>query len=152
MRKMLSFLSCVLLVSGTMPRAARAQTAPKTPIQHLVVIFGENESFDQYFGMYPQALNPPGEPRFTALLGTPTVSGLSSSLLTNNPNLNPANGAGASNPFRLGHAQALTADQGHGYTAEQSSVNNFAMDLFPSKTGAAGAPPKGYPPMVATKD
>jgi phospholipase C len=50
MRKILSFLSCVLLVRSTMPRAARAQAAPKTPIQHLVVIFGENESFDHYFG------------------------------------------------------------------------------------------------------
>jgi len=134
-----------------MPPEARAQTAPKTPIQHLVVIFGENESFDHYFGTYPHALNPPGEPRFTALLGTPAVNGLSGLLLTNNPNLTPANGAGASSPFRLGRVQALTADQGHGYTAEQSSFNNFAMDLFPSKTGAAGAPPKGYPPVVATK-
>lgn len=112
MRKILSFLSCVLLVRSTMPRAARAQAAPKTPIQHLVVIFGEIESFDHYFGTYPHALNLPGEPRFTALPGTPAVNGLSGSLLTNNPNSNPANDAGASNPFRLGDAQALTADQG----------------------------------------
>src|SRR5205814_1651996 len=34
-----------------------------TPIQHLVVIFQENVSFDHYFGTYPTALNPPGEPR-----------------------------------------------------------------------------------------
>jgi len=151
MRKVLSFLSCALLVSSTIPQAARAQTAPATPIQHLVVIFGENESFDHYFGTYPRALNPPGEPRFTALPGTPAVNGLSGALLTSNPNLNPANGAGASNPFRLGHAQALTADQSHGYTAEQSSFDNFLMDLFPLKTGSAGAPPSGYPPVVATK-
>jgi phospholipase C len=34
-----------------------------TPIQHLVVIYQENVSFDHYFATYPAALNPPGEPR-----------------------------------------------------------------------------------------
>src|SRR5580704_15634659 len=29
-----------------------------TPIKHLVVIFGENISFDHYFGSYPYAANP----------------------------------------------------------------------------------------------
>ena len=38
-----------------------------TPIKHLVVIFGENISFDHYFGVYPEATNPPGEPAFTAV-------------------------------------------------------------------------------------
>jgi phospholipase C len=36
---------------------AAARTA--TPIQHLVVIYQENHSFDNYFGTYPHALNPP---------------------------------------------------------------------------------------------
>src|SRR5579875_1422972 len=40
------------------------QTA--TPIKHLVVIYGENVSFDHYFGTYPNATNPAGEPAFTA--------------------------------------------------------------------------------------
>ncbi|NUY31892.1 hypothetical protein F0160_15455 [Paraburkholderia sp. JPY303] len=44
-----------------------------TPIKHVVVIFGENVSFDHYFGTYPQATNPVGEPRFTAAAGTPTL-------------------------------------------------------------------------------
>src|SRR5882757_3941384 len=99
-----------------------ARTA--TPIQHLVVIFGENISFDHYFGTYPKAVNPPGQPRFVALPGTPGVNGLTPALLTNNPNLNPANGAGAANPFRLNRNQALTADQNHGDTAEQQSFDN----------------------------
>jgi phospholipase C len=38
------------------------QTA--TPIEHLVVIFQENVSFDHYFATYPVALNPSGEPSF----------------------------------------------------------------------------------------
>src|SRR5271165_3647586 len=47
-----------------------------TPIKHLVVIFDENVSFDHYFGTYPYAPNPPGEPAFHAKPGTPHVNGL----------------------------------------------------------------------------
>ncbi len=109
-----------------------------TPIKHIVVIFGENVSFDHYFGTYPQATNPPGEPAFNPLPRTPQVDGLTQQLLNNNPNLNGANGTGASNPFRIDHAQAETADQNHGYTAEQEAYDNGKMDLFPLHTGTAG--------------
>jgi phospholipase C len=57
-----------------------------TPIKHLVVLFQENASFDHYFGTYPNAANPPGEPAFTARGNTPAVDGLTPQLLTNNPN------------------------------------------------------------------
>src|SRR5208283_1242593 len=110
---------CALLVLNPYLASAATVTAPTTPIQHVVIIFGENISFDHYFGTYPQAQNPPGQPRFTALANTPSVNGLTPGLLTNNPNLNPANGAGASNPFRLNRNQALTADQNHNYGPEQ---------------------------------
>src|SRR5262249_25317681 len=33
-------------------------------IEHVVVIFQENVSFDHYFGAYPHATNPAGEPSF----------------------------------------------------------------------------------------
>lgn len=114
---------------------------PSTPIQHVVVIYGENESFDHYFGTYPKALNPPGQPRFTALPGTPPVNNYEAtpSLLTANPNLNSANGTGATNPFRFNRTQALTTSQSHSYTPEQNSFDLGAMDLFPSKTGSAGS-------------
>jgi phospholipase C len=36
-----------------------------TPIKHLVIIFDENNSFDHYFGTYPHAANPSGEPPFS---------------------------------------------------------------------------------------
>ena len=114
-----------------------------TPIKHLVVIFQENVSFDHYFGTYPNALNPAGEPSFRARRGTPTVNGLSQALLANNPNLNPANGTGATNPFRLDRSQAVTRDQGHGYKAEQQAFDNGLMDLFPLFVGKAGPPPTG---------
>jgi phospholipase C len=54
--------------------------------------------------------------------------------LTNNPNLNPANGTGATNPFRLNRDQAQTADQNHGDTAEQAIFRYHGlMDLFPAQ-------------------
>jgi phospholipase C len=125
--------------SDDTPSAAKtvqntASTA--TPIKHVVVIYGENVSFDHYFGTYPNATNPTGEPAFTAASGTPTVNGLSGTLLTANPNsTNALNGAGAANPFRLDRSQAATADQNHAYTAEEQAYDNGAMDLFPKYTG-----------------
>ena len=110
------------------------QTA--TPIKHVVVIYGENISFDHYFGTYPNATNPSGEPAFTAKAGTPTPNGLTGTLLTANPNFtNTANGTDAANPFRLDRTQAATADQNHAYTAEQQAEDNGLADLFPKYTG-----------------
>ena len=58
-----------------------------SPIKHVVVIFDENQSFDHYFGTYPNAANKPGEPEFIAAAGTPPVNGLTPTLLTFNPNI-----------------------------------------------------------------
>jgi phospholipase C len=117
-----------------------------TPIQHLVVIFQENVSFDHYFGTYPYAANPPGEPPFWPQSDTPKVNGLSKELLSNNPNAgNAANGTGAINPFRLSRAQAATADQDHDYMPEQQAFDNGAMDLFPKYTGSGETLPGGTP-------
>src|SRR4051794_38471902 len=93
-----------------------------TPIEHLVVIFQENVSFDHYFGTYPHAANTDGTP-FTPAAGTPGVNGLEQDgLLTSNPN--------GDNPQRLTPAQAVTCDQDHDYTAEQQAFNGGAMDRF----------------------
>src|ERR1700675_3911756 len=78
--------------SSSKPVSKQTASATATPIQHLVVIFQENVSFDHYFGTYPNALNPKGEPKFKAAANTPSVNGLTNTLLTFNPNLNPANG------------------------------------------------------------
>jgi phospholipase C len=133
--------ACTLMVTLA-SRLSVAQTA--TPIHHLVVIFQENVSFDHYFGTYPNALNPAGEPRFKASGETPTVNGLTNALLTINPNLNPANGTGGSNPFRLDRSQAVTPDQDHDYTAEQQAFDNGLMDLFPLHTSSGGNEVMGY--------
>jgi phospholipase C len=153
-RRTLALLLALTIALGptAMPAFAASKPAVKltrkdpvtaTPIQHLVVIFGENISFDHYFGTYPVATNPTGEPPFKAAHDTPTVNGLGNTLLNANPNLNPANGTGASNPFRLDRSQAYTADQDHDYTPEQQSFDFGLMDLFPLYTGTAGPPPSG---------
>jgi phospholipase C len=106
-------------------------SATATPIQHLVVIFQENVSFDHYFATYPTAANTDGTP-FTARAGTPSVNGLNDSLLApNNPN--------SVQPFRLSHDQFQTCDQGHGYKQEQQSFDHGLMDMFPETVGR-GAP------------
>jgi phospholipase C len=110
-------------------------TAALTPIQHVVVIFPENISFDHYFGTYPNATNPPGEPQFHALAGTPGVNGLSNGLLTNNPNLD--------NPKRLGRAEALTCDQNHSYTPEQEADDGGLMNEFVQKTTGSSCSESG---------
>ena len=125
--------------ANTTPPVVVTPTTASAAIKHVVVIFGENISFDHYFGTYPNAANTPGEPQFTAAAGTPIPNNYVSnpSLLTQNPNLaingtaNAGNGAGASNPFRLDRAQALTADQDHNYPDEQKAFDGGKMDLFP---------------------
>ena len=127
------------------PAASASPAGPAGALQHIVVIFQENVSFDHYFATYPKAANLPGEPAFHAGPHTPPIAGLSGKLLSDNPNAaNSGNGPDGSNPFRLDRSQAATADQSHAYTAEQRAFDNGAMDLFPRFTGRKGPPP-GWP-------
>jgi phospholipase C len=130
----------VIAGKAAAPVAGSADTlTTKYPIKHLVVVFNENESFDHYFGTYPNALNVDGEPAFKPAKGTQTdINNFLSNpaLLENNPNLNTANGTGASNPFRLDRTQANTADQSHSYGPEQKAYDGGKNDLFPLDTGS----------------
>jgi phospholipase C len=131
------YLATCLTGADPVRAQASAGAATATPIQHLVVLYGENVSFDHYFATYPTAVNPTGEPAFRAVAGTPAVNNLATArLLTNNPNFtNPANGADAAEPFRLDRTQAATASQNHAYTAEQLAYDGGRADLFPKYTG-----------------
>jgi phospholipase C len=124
-------LSAVTPVWG----AGSADQATTTPIQHVVVIFDENNSFDHYFGTYPVALNPLGEPAFTAAPDTPQVNGLTSVLLTGNPN--------SVQPYRLDRSMETTCDNDNHYADEQKAYDNGLVDKFPENTSAttAGCPP-----------
>src|SRR5215471_6387322 len=117
--------STLAALALTLPGSGRADT--DSPIRHVVIIFQENVSFDHYFGTYPSALNPQGEPAFHARRGTPTVNGYTPALLNHNPN--------QVNPFRFDRSQAATCDQDHDYTDEQIAFDKGAMDLFVETLG-----------------
>jgi phospholipase C len=127
-------LAVTVLAGGTL-MAAEPEAVPTaaTPIQHVVVIFQENVSFDHYFGTYPTAGNKDGNP-FTASADTPTVNGftpgITGNMGQNNPNWNGSFGA----PFRLSFSQAATCDQDHDYQAEQQAFDMGMMDMFPTFT------------------
>jgi phospholipase C len=145
MARRIRWILPVLVVCGVAAAtSASAQSSPApeargntvTPVQHVVVIFGENISFDHYFGTYPNAANTDGQP-FHAAAGTPSVDGLTQSLLTSNPN--------SSNPQRLDSSPLgmpgspsgqLTCDQDHNYTDEQTAFDGGAMDLFVQTLGS----------------
>jgi phospholipase C len=177
MRRFLAASLSTLLVLGTVPISSvaadhenesksQSQNEPQTatPIKHVVVIFGENISFDHYFGTYPKAQNNPGETPFhykssnhsgndvANTLITPLdptkrfkpVKGVN--LITDNPNGPKGsgatfNGTSAANPFRLAPSQAATADQNHSPKPEQVAYDNGKVDQFPGSTGTAGPPP-----------
>jgi len=113
------FITLVLIAQGF--------SQQQSPIGHVVVIYQENVSFDHYFGTFPNALNPPGEPQFIARDHTPTVNGLDIALLTNNQN--------SLQPARIDRAHVNTLDQGHGYKAEQQAFDFGLMDKFVQFTG-----------------
>jgi phospholipase C len=122
-----------LLAAGLAAAAAFGQSGPSSPVQHVVVIFQENVSFDHYFATYPNAANPGGEPVFLPRRGpahpTPAINGLSGPLLTNNPN--------SVKPFRLDRAHPIVCDQNHDYTAEQKAMDGGVMDKFVDLLGTA---------------
>jgi phospholipase C len=102
------------------PRVVAAATTTK--IKHVVVIFGENISYDHYFATYPRATNKNGVP-FHPRKNTPRNENLrTAGLLHDNPNLY--------DPRRLKPSQALTCDQRHSYSAEQEAYHNGQMDRF----------------------
>ena len=103
-----------------------------TPIKYLVVIFNENNSFDHYFGTYPNAANLPGEQPFTAFPNTPSVNGLTPSLIANNPN--------STKPFRLAPSAQVLCDNDNHYSDEQSAYHGGLLDKFPENTNGSGCP------------
>jgi phospholipase C len=137
--------AAAVAVSLSMAGADTPEPATKTPIKHVVVIFGENISFDHYFGTYPYAANPPGEPKFVPAPGTPSAinlldGGLGGPLLTDNPN--------ELNPERLDRLQPITCDNNHDYTPEQEAFDRGLMDMFVQKTAGSNSATEPCPKPV----
>lgn len=97
------------------------------PIRHVVVIIDENVSFDHYFATYPQAANLPGETVFNARPGTPSVNGLSSGLISGNPN--------STKPFRIPRSRQLLCNPSPYYPGEHAAYHSGLLDRFPESTG-----------------
>jgi phospholipase C len=116
-----------LLFTTGLVHAQSQSTA--TPIKYLVVIFDENQSFDHYFGTYPNAANPQDEPAFQAAAGTPEVNGLTGVIQNHNPNTIA--------PFRLDRSQNVTCDNDNHYTDEQKAFDSGLLDKFVQSTSAA---------------
>jgi phospholipase C len=116
--------------NGKKPVDAAQAYNTTTPIKHLVVIFGENVSFDHYFATYPNATNPPGEPKFKAKAKTPTVNGLTQGSIELNQS--------TFKPVRLDPSQNYTCDMNHDYTPEQQAYDSGLMDMFPEFTSQGG--------------
>ena len=147
-----SAFGLVVAAGGAMAAALPAQAASATtttPIKHVVVIFGENVSFDHYFATYPQAANTAGEKvqgtgapasSFSAAPNTPKdINTLATAnlLAPNNPN--------SVQPMRLTPGQAVTCDQDHDYKPEQQAYNGGLLNKFVEYTstdscGKAGDP------------
>ncbi len=125
-----------MALAVAVPTSEKAQDASltgptATPIKHVVVLFQENISFDHYFGTYPYASNPEGEPEFHPDPLTPRANNLlSGGLLDQNPN--------TTQPFRLDRTCPLTSDQNHDYTPEQKAFDHGLMDAFVQNTGKSG--------------
>lgn len=128
-----------LLITACVVPAILAQVpATTTPIKYVVVIFQENNSFDHYFGTYPNALYPNGlainsqntlgESPFVPLPNTPSVNGLTPLL----------NSLSSTPPFRLDRALETTCDNDNHYKDEQTAYNSGAVNLFPATTSGTG--------------
>ncbi len=128
-KSMIAAVVASIIVAGGLAAPAQANkdnsASTRTPIKHVVIIFGENVSFDHYFATYPKAKNTE-QPTFKAAEDTPGINGLSAGLLTHNPNL--------SNPVRLGREDAYTCSFNHDYTAEQKAADGGLLDKFVQAT------------------
>jgi phospholipase C len=129
--RMRTSLAVGILMCGSYAFGQTPAGGTTTPIKHLVVIFDENISFDHYFATYPRALNPTGEPAFTAAAGTPYVNGLTPGIIESNSN--------AAKPFRLDRSQALTCDNDNHYTDEQTAYHGGLLDKVAVTLSATGA-------------
>jgi phospholipase C len=131
----------IALVASLVASQAKADEADHfpttTPIKHLVILFQENESFDHYFGTYPDAANPVGELQFTPAPGTPAINGFTPALLNNNPN--------GVNPFRYDRVQVITCNGDNTYMPEQLQFGMGLMDEFVTFTKVPpGCPDYGH--------
>jgi phospholipase C len=165
--------------TGSPSGTSSALGTPVTPIQHVIVIFGENNSYDHYFGTYPSVgysaanagdakeidltnfpstATAPANNNLVTPLDTSTWAPIANpTLLTSNPNSATGsgatfNGVSALNPFLLWNDQAATADQNHSPKPEQTAYDNGLVDQFPGSTGSTASASGGPVPVLVSSD
>jgi phospholipase C len=158
-----------------------ASYATATPIKHLIVIFGENISFDHYFAKYPIAANLPGEsPSFpnpdnkhlpingVNNLATPLnpaaafapVTGID--LINNNPN--GPTGSGVSSTAYGGTGNGANAANPFRLSPAQAATSDQGHNYGPEQQASdnglmdlfpeftgTAGPPPGNPPAATTQ-
>ncbi|QYR19615.1 hypothetical protein KZ483_17115 [Paenibacillus sp. sptzw28] len=124
MRKIVSLTAITALTVGlivpfaSVQASVAASTGTSSPIKHLVVIYQENRSYDNYFGTYPTA------PGFKALPGTPKAEGIPDGSYNLDENGNKVA------PFLFSNQELQTLDVDHGYDDMAKAVNGGKMDGF----------------------
>jgi len=147
-----SSVAASLLLCPAVGHADDADNTPtRTPIKHLVVIFEENHTFDNYFGTYPNAANIPGEQswigipasEFHARAGTPKANNYVTNpdVFMHNPNV--SNTGAEANPQRWRPADAYICSPGNAGNQEQMAVDEGRMDRFSPASSDEGCPPDG---------
>ena len=123
-RPLISAAAAVLAAAGALTVAHAQPAAPpdsNTPIKHVVVIFDENESFDHYFGTYPDG-DQPGR--------RPAVHGRRRHARGQRAHAGAADREPQHANPRGSRCSAVACDQNHAYGAEQEAFDNGAMDKF----------------------
>ncbi len=114
MKPVLSVLvvTACLPVLGDAVHATPSGAAARSPVEHTIIVYQENISFDHYFGTYGHGAN--GIPAGVSL--THTSSGTT---------------YGPYSPFELdGSSQGTTCDVDHGYTDMIQMADHGAMDQY----------------------
>jgi phospholipase C len=112
-----------------------------TPIKYVVVIFGENISFDHYFATYPFAANTgaANEPNFKPRPHTPSINGIGTlnidgtKTLTGSPPALPLEGDYATANDSVSLSSSL-AQSGGAYSSAQTLVQPFRLSYLQATT------------------
>jgi phospholipase C len=112
---------------GDTPKVATLEVKRgDTPLKHLIVIFQENHSFDNYFGTYPHAEG------FIPLPGTPAANGVPSG------SYNLDDQGNRIDAFDFTMDELKTADVRHSYDPMIDAYDNGKMDRFAKVNGKNG--------------
>ena len=110
--------------SGASVVDERHVSAVGREINHLVLLFNENLSFDHYFATYPKRPIRQAKCLQASRRHAEGEQPRRCRAADQQPNFTKRPTARATDPFRLDRSQAATAEQNHSYTPEQEAYDN----------------------------